>query len=102
MTEKKPPAMNIFIETAEQLLNLEAVELGNVMQAAIKYYLNDEMPENLSKLEDFAFASVKSGLDRSVKKYSEDCAKKQDAANQRWKKERKLKEAAVLPDVLKD
>lgn len=81
---KKPPALNIFRETAELLPELEDAELGRVMRAALLYYLHDEKPKDLSKVENLAFSGLKSGIDRSAETYRRRCEQNRRAANSRY------------------
>lgn len=82
--QKKPPAMNIYSDTVQLLERLKSDDLGLVMSAAIKYYLYGEMPEKLTEVQDIVFTTVKTDLDRAVQTYTENCRKKQEAANKRW------------------
>lgn len=82
--KKKPPAMNIYCDTVELMDRLNYNDLGVVMSAAIKYYLKDDVPENLTDIQDIVFTTVKNDLDRAAQTYAENCRKKQEAANKRW------------------
>ena len=84
--KKKPPALNIFQETAELLPELEDEELGRVMKVAIRYFLYDEKPKGLSKVENLAFSGLKSGIDRSAETYRKRCEQNRNAALERYKK----------------
>lgn len=81
---KIPPALNIYTDGCELLFQLEPVEIGNVIKAAIIYYFTGELPENLSRPEALVFTTLKGGIDRSFKSYSDRCAKNKDAAEKRW------------------
>lgn len=85
ISKKKPPALNIFRETAELLPELEDEELGRVMKAALLYYLFDEKPKGLSKVENLAFSGLKSGIDRSAETYRKRCEQNRNAALERYK-----------------
>lgn len=83
---KRPPAMNIYGESCELLLQLEPIEAGNTIIAAISYYLYGEIPQTLSKAESLAFSCLRAGIERSAKTYTDLCAKKQAAALKRWER----------------
>ncbi len=84
---KIPPALNIYIDGCELLLQLEMTEIGNVVKAAIQYYIFGEMPDGLSRLEGLAFTTIKGGIDRSAKTYQERCERNKKAAEKRWNEE---------------
>ncbi len=89
MSEKKPPALNIYRENAEMLIKLSEQDIGAVMKAAFLYYLYEEEAKELSPIQALVYSCLKSGLDRSAEKYRENCEKKRLAIEKRWEDERK-------------
>lgn len=84
---KVPPAMNIYREGCELLLELNEAEAGQVIQAAVRYYFDGDEPQDLSRYEGLVFSQIKHGLDFARNKYENLCRKKQEAANKRWSDE---------------
>ena len=88
MVERKlPPAMNLYKESCELLLELEPEEAGKVIQAAILYFFDGEVPDDLEKVEYMVFRVIRQGVDYSAETWRQRCEKNRENANQRWKKE---------------
>ncbi len=84
---KRPPALNLYSEACSIIQELEPIEAGNVILAAISYYENGELPGDLSKTERLAFADTRKGIDYARWTYEERCRKNAENARNRKKHE---------------
>ena len=80
---KIPPALNLYSEACEVLRELDPVEAGNVMLAAIDYYFDGVLPDDLDRVEAMVFSVVRKGIDYSFQTYRERCRKNAENARKR-------------------
>ena len=81
---QKQPALNIYEDMCDTLLRLTDAELSHVVRAALEYYTNGVMPENLDRAEYLTFEGLRNGIDRSFETYRERQRQRTLAAIKRW------------------